>query len=283
MAPCDLVIGHLDCPMDYYESIGGADPMMFENNTPEVQRVLEREVRSRAREILGDMPFRIRVEAHWGRPDSRLAAMAREEGADLLVTGAHQYQGFERLWHSSISRCLLHQTEMNVAVVPLATGLARGSSIAPPVKCVLMATDFSSAANDAIPHAYALLPGGGTLHLLHVVPQLRMLSGNLGHSDTLMEPPLGLEGGELRELTLKLRRLVPADAAERGIFTHVEVLGSHDVARAICQRAERIGADVVCLGKAGRSGMLDALLGSVTKEVLARTRRRLLIVPAEPE
>jgi nucleotide-binding universal stress UspA family protein len=282
IAPCDLVIGHLDCPIDHYESIGGPDPLMSENNSREVQRVLERDLRGRASEILGPLAFRIRVEAHWGRPDARLAAMAREGGAELLVTGSHQYQGFERLWNSSVSRGLLHQAQMNVAVVPLATGQPRGTNIPPPVRCVLVATDLSSTGNDAIPEAYALLQGGGTVHLLHVVPQMRTLTVNAGHMDTLLDPPVGMEAAELHKLTMHLRQLVPSDAAERGIFTQVEVLGSHDVAKAIGQRAERIGADVICLAKSGRSGILDALMGSVTKAVLATSRRKLLIVHGEP-
>lgn len=275
MAPCDIVVGHVDWPVEQYERLGGSGPLPMDANPPEVQRILEREVRTRAQELLGGIPFRLRVEADSGRSDVRLAAMAREEGAGLLVTGTHQYRGFERFWHASISRGLLQQAGINVAVVPLATSEARGTNIAPQVRRVLVATDFSETANEAIPHAYALLPDGGTVHLLHVVPQLRMLSGG--------QQPVAGNDEPVWECAARLRRLIPSDAAERGIATRVEVLESHDVAQAICRNAECIDADLVCLGSHGRSGLLETLLGSVSREVMARSRRKLLIVHPQAE
>lgn len=281
MAPCDIVVGHVDWPVEQYERLGGSGPLPFDANSPEVQRILEREVRTRAQALLDGVPFRLRVESDSGRCDVRLAAMAREEGAGLLVTGTHQYRGFERFWHASISRGLLQQAAINVAVVPLMTDQARGTNIAPQARRVLVATDFSDAANEAIPHAYALLPNGGSVHLLHVVPQLRMLSGAPHDQDA--PPPVAENDEPLWECAARLRRLIPSDAAERGISTRVEVLESHDVAQAICRNAELIDADLICLGSHGRSGLLETLLGSVSREVMARSRRKLLLVHPQPK
>jgi nucleotide-binding universal stress UspA family protein len=48
----------------------------------------------------------------------------------------------------------------------------------------------------------------------------------------------------------------------------------------IAARATETDADLVVLASAGREGVMDALTGSVTARVLARTTTPLLAVPA---
>ena len=52
-----------------------------------------------------------------------------------------------------------------------------------------------------------------------------------------------------------------------------------DVAAAICTTAERVGADAVIVGRHTRSRASQLFLGSVSGEVLARSRRPVLVVP----
>lgn len=280
MGPCDLVIGYVDWPPEQRNRLGGTGPLPLVGNAPEVQDVLERELKTRVAELLGTQEFRTRVEANWGRPDARLAEMAAEEGADLLVVGSHQYRGFERLWHTSISRGLLHGSSMSVAVVPLATTKARRADIAPPIRRVLVATDFSDASNVAIPHAYSLVRGGGTVHLLHVVHPRELPNGQQPHG------PLNRQWEELHASHVqvcaeKLRALIPAEAAAQGICTEVEVAQHHDAAAGICQQAERFGADVLCLATQGRSGLAQILLGSVAQKVITLCQRPLMVIRSQ--
>jgi nucleotide-binding universal stress UspA family protein len=127
IGPCDLVVGYVDWPPEQRTRLGGGGPLPLEDNPPAMQVVLERDLKARVAELLGEAPFRLRVEANGGRPDAGLANMAREEGADLLVVGSNQFRGFERLWHTSVSRGLLHSATMSVAVVPLSTRHKRGT------------------------------------------------------------------------------------------------------------------------------------------------------------
>lgn len=60
----------------------------------------------------------------------------------------------------------------------------------------------------------------------------------------------------------------------------VHVREATDPTTAICQTAERFGADLICLGTHGRSGLSAAVLGSVANGVMARSQRPLLTVPA---
>lgn len=275
---CEVVVGYVDWPPEHQARLGVGGPLPLVGNPPGMQAVLERDIQAKAGELLGKIPFRLRVEACWGRPDVRLAGMAKEEGADLIVVGSHQYRGFERLWHTSVSRGLLHQAEMSVAIVPLATNGTRGAGMAPPVRRVLVPTDFSECADAAIPHAYAILRGGGTVHLLHIVTPSGIFSTVRLDSRSSAKAA----ARHARECAAKLRMLIPAEAAELGILTQVEVVKSRNAAEAICRSAERLGADVICLGTHGRSGLSQALMGSVAQKVMTCSSRPLLVVHPPP-
>lgn len=274
---CNVVIGHVDWPPEERRRLGDFGPLSLVGNPPVVQTILERDLHARAVDLLGDIPFRLRVEANWGRPDARLVEMAREEGADLLVVGSHQYRGFERLWHMSVSRGVLHSAGMNVAVVPLATGEKRGPEIAPPVRRVLVTTDFSDLANHAIPHAYSLVRGGGTVQLAHVIHPQTQPSGEYPQGPHYQEFK-ARHSKHVQSCVEKLRALIPAAAALHGVRTEIEIVEHRDAAEGICQAAERFGADVICLGTHGRSGIEKVLMGSVTQKVMTHSRRPLLTV-----
>jgi nucleotide-binding universal stress UspA family protein len=81
----------------------------------------------------------------------------------------------------------------------------------------------------------------------------------------------------------RLRSLVPAEAAARGVRTEIEVIEHGDVPRAICQAAEAANADVVCVGAHARPSAAARVMGSVTLDVLQHCRRPVLVVwPREP-
>jgi len=80
----------------------------------------------------------------------------------------------------------------------------------------------------------------------------------------------------------QLRALIPPRESLRGREVEPLVLRSADAADAICQAAERLGLETICLGTHGRSGATKALLGSVAQSVVANTRRPVLLVRAAP-
>lgn len=65
--------------------------------------------------------------------------------------------------------------------------------------------------------------------------------------------------------------------AAKGTQTRVHVLFSESAAPAICQAAERLGVDMICIGTRGRSGIAKAVLGSVATSVLSNTGRPVLL------
>jgi hypothetical protein len=277
IGPCELVVGYVDWPPEQRSRLGGPESLPLGGNPADVQRILERELTARVTELLGDTPFRACVEGNWGRPDARLAVMAAEAQADLIVVGSHQHRGFERLWHTSASRGLLHRATMSVAVVPLITQEKRGAAIASAVRRVLVATDFSDVASQAIPHAYSLVRGGGTVRLVHVMHPHELPRGKYlqGAADRRFETR---HAKHLKTAEQKLRTLISAEAATLGISTEVEVVEHREVSVGIGQAAERFGADVICLGSHGSSGWKAGIVGSVTQKVISSSRRPLLVV-----
>lgn len=282
IGPCEVVVGYVDFPLEERARLGGTGPVPLVGNLPEVQTVLERDLKARATELLGTENFRIHVDANWGQPNAPLAAMAKQQGADLIVVGSHQYRGFERFWNLSVSSGILRDAAMSVAVVPMTTKGPRAVGVAPPLRRVMVATDFSVLANHAIPHAYSLLRGGGTLHLVYVahpheIPGGAFLRGPANASFKASHAK------HLESCANKLRALIPPEAAAMGITTEVEVTEHADAATGICQAAERFAADVLCCATHGLSGLSKALMGSVAQKVLAHGTRPLLLVRSANE
>jgi nucleotide-binding universal stress UspA family protein len=203
--------------------------------------------------------------------------MARQEGADLIVVGSHQYHGFERFWNLSVSSGVLRDAPMSVAVVPMTTKGPRPACIAPPLRKVMVSTDFSVLANHAIPHAYSLLRGGGTLHLVHVTHPYEMPGGEFlkGPANPKFKT---LHAKHVQACANKLRALIPSEGATMGISTEIEVAEHEKPATGICQAAERCAADVICCSTHGLSGLSKTLLGSVAQKVLAKSQRPLLLI-----
>ena len=271
LGPCEVVVGHVDWPPEQQARLGLGGPLPLTENPPEAQRILERDIIARTSEIFGAGTARVRVVPGWGRADAALIELAREEQADILVTGTHQHQGLERLAGPSVSRGLLHHAPMSVVVVPTAPEVAHGLGSIPQLCRVLAATDFSALGDRAIPYAYSTVPPGGVVKLLHVLPP--------SVSPRKSGRPTEKQHQQLKAQSVKkLRALIPAASEALGIHTEVEVVESRDAAAAISQAAEGFGAHVICLGSHGRSGIAKAVLGSVAQAVLSQCCRPLLLV-----
>ena len=137
---------------------------------------------------------------------------------------------------------------------------------------------FSAGLGDrAIPYAYAALPPGGVVKLVHVIPPWELPGPLVPHYQ-----PKRLTEKQHKQLAAdslkKLRALIPPEAQACGLTTEVEVIEQRDTADGIRQAAERFGADVICLGSHGRSGLSKAVMGSVAQKVMASTLRPVLVI-----
>lgn len=259
--PCDLTACHVNWRMPSLEESATAAAAV---NPAVLQRRLERDLRKKVRDQIGDDAVEVIVRPYFGDPGPCIVEIAREKQAHLIAVGTHQRHGLHRLAQFSISREVLHQAALNVICVPLTASFEAREAHIPDFRRVLVATDFSALGNTAVPFACAACSIGGLVKIIHVaaprVPAKRR--ARTGWSCDYHE---------------QLRALIPNETGARCQPPEVEVLESIDVAKAICAEADRFGADLVCLASHGL-GVSRALHGSVTKGVLKRLRRPLLVI-----
>lgn len=273
MGPCEVIAAHHYWGADAHTRYGTPLPAEAEV-APEAEQALRRDLTAR----LGDMPGSgsvwVHLEPGLGRPSEALVQLARKEAVDLVVVGTHQRTGASKWWHGSVSQHVLHAAPTSVLCVP--TSAATNQSV-PQVRRVLAPTDLSELGSSAVRHAYSLAPPGGTVFLLHVLPPPAG-SPPMGPGYALPEPTSAQERAERAQLTTELRALIPPEGIARGITTRVELVTGRKVSEAICQAAERLDCDVICLASHGRSGLTRALAGSVAQEVLMNGTRPMFIV-----
>jgi nucleotide-binding universal stress UspA family protein len=268
----EVTLAHLYWPPEAFHRLGLEGLRSFVAPDPEVVETLERQFAKRLDALLHARIRNYRIEPHLGRLGDALAGLAAEQRADLLVVGSRHRPPFERFWEGSVARQALHAASTSVACVP--APMTTASLAVPGLNTVLAATDFSELGNCAIPLAYAAATPGATVHLLHVVASERphVAPHDIFHpiaDETTLE---ALKAAETR-----LSTLIPLEASPRSVGTSVHAVEAANAWEAICQAAERLSVDLICLGTHGRTGLAKAALGSVAARVLANTRRPLLL------
>ncbi|NMO14019.1 universal stress protein [Pyxidicoccus fallax] len=282
VGPCDVLATYVCSPLEERERLGIHTPVHvevldpsvrgMEALDPSVERVLQREVRERVGDLMGEGGVEVVLEPGFGRPADHLLHVAHARRVDLLVVGTHARGGLGRLWHGSVSAGVLRYAEQSVVCVP--PSLREPRPAAPP-RSVLVPVDFSEACARAISQARSLVGPGGRVHLLHVH---RRRVGDVGFQDhygVLPEP-----APERARVLQRLWELVPRDEGSQAVRWSVEGVTGDDVTQAICQATEREGVDLVCMGLPHEhSREPDALKGTVARELVARCRRPVMVVP----
>lgn len=205
-----------------------------------------------------------------------------EEGGkhDLLIMGAESRSGLARLTHAATASGVAHHASGVPVVFVPASKEAGAASHLPAMSTVLVATDFSSDGNRAIPFAYSMLAGrGGTVELVHV--HERPIPAPAYVYDEI--PARRLSSDERSQLEHKLRALIPTDASALGIATHVSVVDGGDAATGIQQAAERFATDSIVLSARGHRDPVQALLGSVAQKVAHHARRPVIVIATPSE
>ena len=268
--PCDLTFLRLYWAMEEYARLGLTGPRDPFAPDAEVVADLEREVRLAVAFLPGTGSTSIVVEPVWGDPAARIVEFARRGGDDLVddlvIVGAESRQGLARIKHAAVLTA--HEAyAIPVIFVPPKEGSAPGKSV-PAVRSVLAPTDLSREGNRAISFAYGLVAAqGGVVELCHVCEQTE------GRDKKLTIDERG-------RLEAQLRALIPRDAAERDITTHITVVDGGPAAEAIVEAAERFVVDAIVMGSHGQGGALRSMLGSVSHAVVDRSRRPVSIIPS---
>jgi nucleotide-binding universal stress UspA family protein len=276
--PCDVTFLRLYWAPEEFKRLGLTGPRDFFGADPDVVVDIERTLRLQVGALPGVGLTSFAIEPAWGNPATKILEVAAARGEDLVVLGAESRHGAARLLHPAVAEQIAHEVaRIPVVFIPSAETEEARTSAAPAILTVLAPTDLSPVGNRAVPYAYNTLGAhGGVVELCHV------------HERALASPPYAYEqregkltDSERARLEAELRALVPSDARERGITTHVTVIDGGRAADAILQAAERLVVDEIVLASHGRGGAVRALLGSVSRTVVERSRRPILIVPSK--
>jgi hypothetical protein len=134
---------------------------------------------------------------------------------------------------------------------------------------LLVCTDGSADARHAVSETLALAGAcGGKVHVLKVleiVPEFEAVVPDLRAH---------LEAGVREEF-----QALQAEGAGLGVAAKTLVRQSQLVHAAIVAEAEKLGADVIVMGRSGRSGLSRLWLGSVTARVIGFSPINVLVIP----
>lgn len=169
---------------------------------------------------------------------------------DLVVLASHARDGVDRWLHPSIAEPLARETRLPTLFLPRGVaGFVDAGTGEPRLRNILVPVDHTPRAARAIALAMDLAAAMGAddavFHLVHVGTRW---------------PPTTLPGG--REFGV--RRLERTGGVVEEIVT----------------AADQVQADLIVMATRGHDGLLDALRGSTTEQVLRRARRAVLAVPA---
>lgn len=257
LGPCEVHLVHLCVPAQVHERLHLPPPREEGSLGDDARLALERELDRR-----GPVPagWTRSVVATTDTAEVALVSLATGEDVDLVVVGQRPKSWFDRLWAGSVSDALLRNCPVSLATIPPVSSAEVAP--APPPRVILTAVDFSPAAIGALRQASGLVPPGGVLHLVHVLP------------------PASSSTALVHERAEAWRRLTGLPFEERDGKTVQHHLVEGDAAAQVLALAARCGAELIVLGTSQQG--LAGLLGSVSRSVSEQARVPVLLVPASP-
>jgi nucleotide-binding universal stress UspA family protein len=207
----------------------------------------------------------VRAETRTGGAANAIADFVREQHAQLLVVGEHGEDWITDTVIGGTALTVLEQASVPVLLTRRPAGADFSS--------VLTATDFSENANRAARWSTTQLPTARhyLLHTYTVAFEDRMRMGGATNADIER-----YRGEELARATA----CMDEQLAQLGSPIRIEPLLVHGAPAAVLlDQADRVGADLIVIGKHGGTVLEERLLGSVTQNVLYHARCDVLLVP----
>lgn len=253
----ELHLLHVTSPLALYpgQDVGPADGATL-------PAALGKQVEATAQVLRERYGIRVQTAQRIGRAHSQIADYAASVGAGLVVIGARGEGLLPRLLLGSTAWRLLRVRPGPVLIV-------RGEPVEPYGR-VLAAVDF-------FPHSHAVvewaswLAGYGYLQLLHILEPL----------DESGLRARGLDGAAIQQRRDEMRAIAKnlmanlCSGAPGEMESHIEP--GYPPAR-ILESAADWRADLIVLGRQGRSGLEDFLLGGVSKDVAQAADCDVLLV-----
>ena len=213
-----------------------------------------------------------------GREWQNILDQIKEGGVDLVVMGTHGRHGLPRLVLGSVAEKVVRLSPVPVMTLRAPDDEHDPQAARPPVvippQNILVATDFSPAAETALDQAIALAEKvGAQVHVLHSY-QLPII----GFPDGVVIPDAEIASRIIGWAEKELAACVDRRKASSVKIT--SILEQADPREAVLTVAKRISADLVVLGTHGRRGIARALIGSTAEGILRSSPVPVLTVHA---
>lgn len=235
-------------------------PTLLMDDDDESDRALVVETKMRVRDRFGVAESDVHVLI--GPPDTAIASVARQVGADLIVTGPSGSEFFGQTLLGGTVRGLMRTTRVPVLLVkrPVVRAYRR----------VVVATDLSDASRAPIEVVMRLFGGRVSTSVFHAFSTPFRL---------FVDDPGAYEAGVRDGVTLEIRDALRAWSIS-GSETLPVIAEWGDAAAKLSDLAERHDVDLVVTGTHGRSGIMNVLLGSVAGAIIETVDCDVLVVPS---
>jgi nucleotide-binding universal stress UspA family protein len=209
----------------------------------------------------GALPLTLDVQA--GRPDEVAARLIRSHGGELLVVGLHRKKGLAELLATNTTARMISSTQ--------APTLVAKASPPKPYRNILVGIDFAETAATSLALARAWFPEAKVTAVHAFDVWLGRRAAGLVTLDNLDEA----------------RKLWLASAVARtnpsGCAHPVDTLLIHGApAETLSKTASDRDCDLIVVGRHNRNWLIDAVLGSVARMLLANPPCDVLVVPPGP-
>jgi len=209
-----------------------------------------------------------------GSPAARIARLASDYDAGLIVIGRQGITGIEKRLLGGVTEGVLHRSDIPVLVVPKDDHSAADTF---DYDRLLVPTDGSTNATSVAPHAGAVARQyGATAHVLSVIDL--QAAGGAFSAGGLEESFVDRLEDESEAIVDELAAEIDTMAADIDIETAVEKASLDGVAAKIREYVATHEIDLIVMGSHGRSNLRRQLLGSVSGAVLRSVDVPMVIV-----
>jgi len=212
-----------------------------------------------ARQTAREMGVDIQTVIENGVVHEAIISIAAANSADMIVMGRRGLTAFARALMGSVTARVIGYSPIDVLVIPSDSTLKWGR--------ILVAVDGSMYSDAAVERAIAMSDSyGGKISILTVVdmnPELYAIAPDVADQVEMGAVSIVESAKEL------------ADKAGIEAETMVVQGAPHEK---ILSAAQESGADIICMGSHGRTGLRRLLMGSVTERVIGESKLPVLVV-----
>ncbi len=245
-----------------YETLVSGAPSLAEHLDDGAHRILDRAAeRARARR---DDVHDVAVAVPWGPPAAALVRLS--QNAARVVIGAPARGRLERILLGSVALPVVAHAHCPVAVVP-------SDTVVSTPRRILVAVDGSDASSRAAALAFTVADAAGAGITC-------VLGWNIEvHEGVVVTERSSSRWEAVEERYTALGHRVIDPVAEQYPGVPVEIVVRHgSPARAVVEVAVERDVDLVVLGRRGAGGFRGLLMGSVSRRVVERAGRVVLVV-----